>query len=363
MRQVKGKGVIRLPKASNHLDYLGSRNQGLMPLVSSKDLLIKAQQEGYAIGAFNANNMECVQAVIETAEAERAPVILQVSQGAIAYAGLEFATMLVKTAAELATVPVVLHLDHGTDFDQNVRCLRAGFTSLMYDGSDKPLEENIEVSAKIAEIAHACGIPVETELGKIPKIEDFHSMLPAGYDYPTKLPREIQDKVEQLMADPDQAEEFVARTHCDSLAAAVGSIHSMMKDVQPLRIDRLVAVRERTGVPIVLHGASGVIKTRADADRMGIKLAENEGTVEDAIKAGISKINVATEVSMAFLRGIKRAHEKDPGQKDMRKILLPGKEEVKETVRGFMRLFGSSGKAGEPSGTSGLRESAIKHHE
>ncbi len=334
-----------------------------MPLVSSKELLIKAQEEGYAIGAFNANNMECVQAVIETAEEERAPVILQVSQGAIAYAGLEFATMLVKTAAELATVPVVLHLDHGTDFDQNVRCLRAGFTSLMYDGSDKPLEENIQVSAKIAEIAHACDIPVETELGKIPKIEDFQAMLPAGYDYSVKLPKEVQDKVDDLMADPDQAEEFVARTHCDSLAAAVGSVHGMKRDVQPLRIDRLVAVRERTGVPIVLHGASGVIKSREDADRMGIELAGNEGTVQDAIKAGISKINVATEVSMAFLRGMKQAFEKDPGQKDMRKILLPGKKEVKETVRAFMRLFECSGKAGAAMGAAGLRESAIKHHE
>lgn len=334
-----------------------------MPLVSSKELLIKAQQEGYAVGAFNANNMECVQAVIETAEEERAPVILQVSQGAIAYAGLEFASMLVKVAAELATVPVVLHLDHGTDFDQNVRCLRAGFTSLMYDGSSQPIEENIAVSSKIAEIAHACGIPVETELGKIPKIEDYEPMLPAGYDYSTKLPKEVQEKVTALMADPDQAEEFVARTHCDSLAAAVGSVHGMKRDIQPLNIERLVAIKERTGVPLVLHGASGVIKSREDADRMGIKLESYEGTLEDAVKNGIAKVNVATEVSMAFLRGMKAAFEKDPGQKDMRKILLPGKNEVKGTVRGFMKLFGCGGKAGRPAGAGGLQESAIKHHE
>src|SRR5512145_50258 len=123
-----------------------------MPLVTSKEMLQDAQAGGYAVGAFNANNMECVQAVIETAEEEQAPVILQVSQGAIKYAGLEFATQLVKTAAELATVPVVLHLDHGTDFLQNVQCLRAGFTSLMFDGSAMPLEENIKVTAKITEI-------------------------------------------------------------------------------------------------------------------------------------------------------------------------------------------------------------------
>src|SRR3990170_4129655 len=147
-----------------------------MPLVTSKEMLQQAQAGGYAVGAFNANNMECVQAVIETAEEEQSPVILQVSQGAIAYAGLEFASLLVKTVAELATIPVVLHLDHGTDFDQNVRCLRAGFTSLMYDGSAKPLDENIAVTRKIAEIAHACDIPVEAELGKIPKIEDYESI-------------------------------------------------------------------------------------------------------------------------------------------------------------------------------------------
>jgi len=334
-----------------------------MPLVSSKELLINAQREGYAVGAFNANNMECVQAVIETAEEERAPVILQVSQGAIAYAGLEFASMLVKTAAELATVPVVLHLDHGTDFDQNVRCLRAGFTSLMYDGSDKSLEENIAVSSKIAEIAHACNIPVETELGKIPKIEDFQSMLPAGYDYSAKLPKEVQDKITSLMADPDQAEQFVARTHCDSLAAAVGSVHGMKRDIQPLNIERLAAIKERTGVPLVLHGASGVIKTREDAERMGIKLEGYEGTLEDAVKHGIAKVNVATEVSMALLRGIKAALDKDPGQKDMRKILLPGKSEVKDTVRSFMKLFGCCGKAGQAAAASGIGESAIKHHE
>lgn len=334
-----------------------------MALVSSKELLIEAQREGYAVGAFNANNMECVQAVIEAAEEERAPVILQVSQGAIAYAGLEFASMMVKVSAELASVPVVLHLDHGTDFDQNVRCLRAGFTSLMYDGSDKPLEENIAVSAKIAEIAHACGIPVETELGKIPKIEDFEPMLPSGYDYSSKLPDDVQDRVLALMADPDQAEQFVRRTDCDSLAVAIGSVHGMKRDVQPLNIERLIAVKERTGVPLVLHGASGVLKTREDAERMGIALKDHEGTLADAIEHGVAKVNVATEISMALIRGMREALASDPYQKDMRKILLPAEKEVKETVRGFIRLFGSSGRAGEPARGTGLQQSSIKYSE
>lgn len=334
-----------------------------MPLVTSKELLETAQAEGYAIGAFNANNMEMVQAVIETAEEEQSPVILQVSQGAILYAGLDFATNLVKTAAELATVPVVLHLDHGTDFFQNVRCLRAGFTSLMFDGSALPLEENIKITAKITEIAHSCDIPVEAELGKIPKIEDYEAML-GSYDYTIILPDDVQGKVDCLMADPDQAARFVEQTGLDSLAAACGSVHGMKKSIQPLNIERLDAIREKTGVPIVLHGASGVICTRDQAAEMGLKLKSHQGTLEDAIKHGISKINVATELSMSFLRGIKESLNAKPTEKDMRKILLPGKNKVKDTVRYYMKLFGSCGKAIRNGyQATGLSASQIKYHE
>ena len=334
-----------------------------MPLVSSKEVLQKAMNEGYAVGAFNANNAEMVQAVIETAQEEGAPVILQISQGAIKYAGLEFATAMVKTVAELATIPVVLHLDHGTDFNQNVKCLRAGFTSLMYDGSAAPLEDNIRVTAKITDIAHAVGIPVEAELGKIPKIEDYESMLPAGYDYSTKLPADVQEKVAGLMADPDQAARFVEQTQCDSLAAAIGSVHGMKRAVQPLDIERLDAIRQKTGVPMVLHGASGVICTRRDAEKVGVKLEAHEGTVEDAVKHGISKINVATELSMEFLRGIKDTLADKPGEKDMRKILLPGKELVKEKVRSYIRLFGCAGKGSVTGAESAITSSQIKYHE
>jgi fructose-bisphosphate aldolase class II len=305
-----------------------------MPLVTSKELLQRAQAEGYAIGAFNANNMECVQAVIETAEAEQSPVILQVSQGAIAYAGLEFATTLVRTAAELATVPVVLHLDHGTDF-------------LMFDGSSLPLDENIATTRRITEIAHACGIPVESELGKIPKVEDNLT----------------QQQVDDLMADPKQAERFVEEAQCDSLAVAIGSVHGMKESIQPLDIERLDELKRLTGIPMVLHGASGVLCTRADAAEKGIKLAPNQGTLEDAIKHGISKVNVATELSMAYLRGMKQAFEARPNEKDMRKIMLPGKEAVKEVVRYYIRLFGSNGKAVKNGAVSGLTASEIKYHE
>lgn len=339
-----------------------------MPLVTSKELLLQAQAEGFAIGAFNANNMECVKAVVEAAEEERAPVILQVSQGAIKYAGLRMATAMVKTMAEQASVPVVLHLDHGTSYEQNVQCMHAGFTSLMFDGSALPLEENIAISAKITEMAHAVGIPVEAELGKIPLIEDFATR--EEVDQIRKRPYSEQvewlrqragAKVEELMADPTQAETFVKKTGVDSLAAAIGSIHGMWDDIWPLRRDRIEALRKATDLPLVCHGSSGVITTRAEAEKKGIELRDNECTLEEAVKLGVCKVNVATAVSMAFLRAAKEAFDKNPTEKDLRKILLPGQQAAKELVRSYIRLFGASGRAG--AGPSRVEKSEVKHAE
>jgi fructose-bisphosphate aldolase class II len=338
-----------------------------MPLVTSNELLLDAQREGYAIGAFNANNMECAKAVIEAAEEERAPVILQVSQGAIKYAGLQLATAMVKTVAEEASVPVVLHLDHGTSFLQNVQCLHAGFTSLMYDGSAEPLDKNIEISAKICEIAHAVGLPVEAELGKIPKIEDYVSAEEAD-DLRSRPESEqveiLREKagpsVEELMADPNQAQRFVQGTGIDSLAAAVGSIHGMWADSWPLRRDRIEELRKATNLPLVCHGSSGVIRTRADAQEKGIELMPNECTLEEAVQIGICKVNVATAVSMAFLKGAWDAWQERLTEKDLRKILLPGLQSAKELVRGYMRLFGCSGRV---AGASAVAASEVKHAE
>ena len=338
-----------------------------MALVTSKELLQQAQKEGYAIGAFNANNMELVKAVIEAAEEERAPVILQVSQGAIRYAGLKMATAMVKTAAEEASVPVVLHLDHGTSFLQNVQCIHAGFTSLMYDGSAEPLEKNIETSAKITEIAHAVGLPVEAELGNIPKIEDYLSTEEAN-ELRGRSPAEQVDalrakagpQVEALMADPGQAQDFVNRTGIDSLAAAVGSIHGMWGDIWPLRRDRIEALAKATDLPLVCHGSSGVIRTRPEAKAKGIELQPNECTLEEAVQIGICKVNVATIISITFLRGAREAWDERPMEKDLRKILLPGLKAAKELVRSYMRLFGSSGKV---AGPARVDASEVKHAE
>lgn len=289
-----------------------------MPLVASKVILERALAERFAVGAFNANNMEMVQAIVETAQEERAPVILQVSQGAIRYAGLAYAAGMVKIAASLVDIPVVLHLDHGTDFAQNVRCLHAGFTSLMFDGSKLPYEENVAISKKICEIAHIAGIPVETELGRVLQTKD--GVTP--------------EEVEAAMTDPDQAKEFVERTGADSLAAAVGSVHAMKSRETTLDIPRIDAIRQKTGVPLVLHGSSGV---------------KHESVVE-AIEYGICKVNVATYLNQAFVQGMKECFEKHPSEVDPRKYLSISRENVKEAVREKIRLFKSNGRIDSSGG-------------
>jgi len=302
-----------------------------MPLVSSKEWLLKAQKEKFAIGAFNANNMEFVEAVIETAEEEKAPVFLQISQGAIKYAGLEMATNMVRTAAELASIPVILHLDHGTDFEQNVRCLRAGFTSLMFDGSKLPFEENVKITAKIVEIAHSCSIPVEAELGQVGQSKD-------------KL---TPEQIKALMTQPEEAAKFVELTKCDSLAVAIGSVHAMKTREARLDIERLKKIRKLVNIPLVLHGSSGVALD----------------SIQEGIANGICKVNVATQLSMAFIKGMADALKANPNEVDARKILLPGKLAVKEKVREYIKVFNSSGKGIIEGAKSSLTSSEIKHHE
>ncbi|MBM3237549.1 class II fructose-bisphosphate aldolase [Candidatus Poribacteria bacterium] len=318
-----------------------------MSLVIGTVVLKEALEKKYAVGAFNANGAEYVQAITQAAEEEGSPVIVQISPGATKYLGLEMAVAIVKTAANIVSVPVVLHLDHGVTYEQNIDSLKAGFTSLMYDGSELPLDENIKVTAAIVKEAHPRGVPVEAELGKIPKIEEFFDLLPADYDYSYPPPQNIQEKVIELMAKPEDVERFVEQTGCDSLAAAIGSIHGMKNDVQPLYIERLREIRKLTGIPIVCHGSSGVIQTRKDVEALeakGWKLPEGWGCMEDAIKEGLAKINIATAVSMSFLRGMKAAWDKNSDEKDSRKITGPGRDAMKETIKGYMRLFGSSGQ-------------------
>ncbi|MDX9832441.1 MAG: class II fructose-bisphosphate aldolase [Anaerolineae bacterium] len=282
-----------------------------MPLVSSRELLERARKGRYAVGAFNADNMEMLQAIVEVAEEERAPVIVQVSEPTIRYAGLSMPAGMVRIAATAARVPVVLHLDHGTGLEQNVHALQAGFTSLMFDGSRLPYEENVAITRSVVRAARAASVPVEAELGRV---------LNNG-----ATPREVA----AAMTDPRQAADFVARTGCDSLAVAAGSVHAMTGSSAELDVDRLRAISRRVGIPLVLHGASGV----------------TDASVLEAMAAGVCKVNVATYLKQGFVESLRAAMAAHPDEVDFRRLFAPAREAVKERLRVKMRLFGASGRA------------------
>lgn len=284
-----------------------------MPFVTLREVLADAGRGRYAVGAFNTNNMEIVQAIIEAAEEENSPVILQASQGALQYAGIRFITAMVRAAVETATVPIVLHLDHGTSFEQTMLCLKHGFSSVMFDGSKYLLRENIERTRKVVDVAHAMGASVEGELGKIGGTEDDITV----------------DERDALFTDPGEAEQFVRESGVDALAVAIGTAHGPYKGVPQLDFDRLEAINKCVDIPIVLHGASGV---PADSIRRAIEL-------------GVRKINIDTELRQAFTRGVQQVVQHKPGEYDPRKILGPAKAEMKAVIKEKMRLFGSSGKA------------------
>ena len=294
-----------------------------MALVRSTEVLAYAQEAHFAVGAFNADNMEMLQAIVEAAEEERAPVILQVSEPTVRYAGLTLPAAMVKQVAAEVTVPVVLHLDHGTSFEQNVHALRAGFTSLMFDGSRLPYEENVAITRRIADMAHIAGLAVEAELGKV---------LQTGA---------TPEEVAAAMTDPDQAAEFVARTGCDSLAVAVGSIHAMKGREADLDLERIRAIHERVGLPLVLHGSSGV----------------KHDSITAAIALGVCKVNVSTYLKQAFVSTLRAELAAAPDEVDFRVLFIPAREAAKERVREKLRLFGASDRI---SGTGRFRSPPVQ---
>lgn len=282
-------------------------------LVSGKELLEHADKNGYAVGAFNVNNMEIVQAIIEAAEETQSPVILQASQGGLKYAGVEYIAELGKIAARNASVPVAIHLDHGTDFDQIMKCIRYGFTSVMIDGSHYDLEGNIAITKKVVEVARAVGVSVEAELGKIGGTEDDI----------------VVDHKDALHTDPDEAVRFVKETDVDFLAIAIGTAHGKYHGTPEIDFERLKEIRAKVDVPLVLHGSSGV-----DYDDL-----------RKAISLGISKINIDTDVRVAFTKGVADAINSNPDEFDPRKIIGPAKVEMKKAIIEKMEVFGSAGKA------------------
>jgi fructose-bisphosphate aldolase class II len=324
-----------------------------MPLTNQKELLLPALEEKRAVGAFNANNMEMVQGFVWAAEeaseelGQQVDLIIQLSPGASKYAGWELGAGMVKIVAGISKIRIALNLDHGTKIDEVQKALDNGFTAVLIDGSSLPMDENIALTKEAVKMCHAVGVPVEAELGKIPKIEDYFKSdeiahlrkLPASEAI--KIIREKAGKsVEDLMAKPDDVEKFVNETGVDFLAAAFGSIHGIWDDIWPIRVDRLIAIQERTRLPLVSHGSSGILMTPKDAEEKGIKLAEGEGTLLDAIRTGgVTKVNVATALSIAFINGFVGAYEKNPSEKDFRKLGGPGRDLVKEKTKQYIHLF------------------------
>ncbi|TEB13652.1 class II fructose-1,6-bisphosphate aldolase [Pelotomaculum propionicicum] len=284
-----------------------------MPLVGVTELLRKAEAGGYAVGAFNCNNMEIVQAITAAAEAENAPVIMQASQGAIKYAGIDYITTMARLAAEQTSVPVALHLDHGTSFEQVVQCVRSGFTSVMIDGSKLSLAENIKLTKRVLDVARAVGVSVEAELGKIGGTEDDITV----------------SERDAFFTDPEEAKIFVSETGVDSLAIAIGTAHGQYKGTPKLDLERLEKIKSLVGIPIVLHGSSGV----------------PDDAIRAAIGLGVRKVNIDTNIREAFTEAARKVLEANPREIDPRKMLGPAREAAINIIREKIRVFGSDNKA------------------
>ena len=304
-------------------------------LVTNKNLMVPARTNGYAVGAFNVQNLESMAAITEAAIEEKSPVIMQITPSVIRYASLAYISNLVKTAAQNAPVPIAMHLDHGEDFETAAKCIDTGFTSVMIDGSFLNFEENVVLTKRVVNIAHPKGVSVEAELGKLAGVEE----------------RSVEEK-EANLTDPETAVEFVEKTGVDTLAVAIGTSHGAYKFKSEAKLDleRLKAISEKISVPLVLHGASSVPQWIVEkANKFGAELSGAKGIPEEelrkAISLGIAKINIDTDLRLAFTATVREVLTNSPKNFDPRKILGPAKDAMKEVAKGKMRLFGSSGKA------------------
>lgn len=287
-----------------------------MPFVTTKEMLRDAQKRGYAVGAFNVENMEMAMAVVKTAEALRAPVILQTTPSTVKYAGTGLYRAIVRELAKKATVPVALHLDHGSSFELAVNALEEGYTSVMIDGSQKEFEENIALTRAVVEKAEEYGVPVEAELGKVGGKEDDTDGGDGGY------------------TDPQKAAEFVRATGISSLAVAIGTAHGIYHGVPVLDVARLAEIRRALAangcpIPLVLHGASGL----------------SEEAVRGCIGEGICKVNFATELRIAYTAGVRGCLNGNPDAFDPKKYGTLGMEEVCRIVEARIRVCGADQKA------------------
>lgn len=271
-----------------------------MALVSTKDILQDSYNNHYAVGAFGAHNLEIMKAIIAGGELLGAPVILQTTPGTIKYVGINYIKAMAETAANEAKIPVALHLDHGDSFETVVQALRAGYTSVMIDGSHLPFEENIKLVSDVVKMSHSVGVPVEAELGTIGGVEDDL----------------VVDSEEAVYTDPKKAEYFVQTTGIDSFAPAFGTAHGMYKNEPELQFDILKEIYHRTACPIVMHGASGI----------------KESAIREALNFGVSKVNFSTELKIVFAEGLRQYFNQYPNESDPRKYFEIAFNHVKQLV-------------------------------
>lgn len=314
-----------------------------MALVDTKKMFEMAYNNGYAIGAFNVNNMEITQGIIAAIAEEKSPLILQVSRGARAYASMSYLRAIIDVAVvENPGIPIAMHLDHGDTFETCKQCVDDGFTSVMIDASTHPFEENVAITKKVVEYAHDHDVVVEAELGQLGGIEEDVVGVSA-------------DDISKHLTDPDQVVEFIEKTGCDSLAVACGTSHGAFKfKTEPkLALDVIEEVGEKLpGFPLVMHGSSSVLKEFKDLinkyggdmpDAMGVP----EEAISKAVKMAICKVNIDTDLRMALTAKIRQVFAEKPGEFDPRKYLGPGREAIKEMVKRKLHVVGCAGKATE----------------
>ncbi|CRF47200.1 Fructose-bisphosphate aldolase class II [Helicobacter heilmannii] len=305
-------------------------------LVTGIEILNKAHQEGYGVGAFNFVNFEMLHAIFEAAEMAQSPLIVQASEGAIKYLGIDMVLSMVYTMSKRhSRIPVALHLDHGSSFESCKRAVDAGFTSVMIDASHHPYKENLQLTKEVVDYAHSKGVSVEAELGRLMGIEDNVSV----------------DEKDAVLVNPNEAEEFVKVSQVDYLAPAIGTSHGAFKfkGEPKLDFDRLVEVKKRTNIPLVLHGASSIPESvRQIFLSTGGDLKGGKGVpfdfIEQSIKGGINKINIDTDLRLAFIGQVRKMAQENPSEFDLRKYFTPGMEAVKAVIVERMHVLGSAGK-------------------
>lgn len=286
-----------------------------MSFVSSTPLLRHARENGYCIGAFNVHTLEMLQAVVEAAAETESPLILQSTVGTVKHLGPDYIAAAAQTAAKLHRIPIALHLDHCTDFNLIIQCIRAGYTSVMIDASHSPFDDNVAHTRKVVEVAKAAGVNVEAELGKVGGVED----------------EIVVGEEDATLADPLECKRFVELTGVDTLAPAIGTAHGIYKGEPKIDFERIQAIAEVVSVPLVLHGGSGIPLEQ----------------VRRAVSLGMSKMNIATELRIEFSNAIKSVFDRNPEENDPRKYMVPAKQALKQMAIEKMRMCGCIGKAGQ----------------